>query len=81
MELDEIVRTMQSIITRSNPLALYHGCSEGERSELNNPVLFRDYIEKSLTCAKSGAYRLPLGVRVDNQKWVTCVSRLSEWRR
>lgn len=77
IELDEAAQTIQNMITRNRLLPVHLGYSEVEWSELNDSLLFRHHIERCLAYVEAGAFRLPLGVQADNQKWVTCNDRLS----
>lgn len=53
MELAKTARTVRNMTVRNSPP---QGCSEGKRSELNDPVLFRGHIKTYFAYADSGAY-------------------------
>lgn len=57
MELAKIDRTIRERVIRDCSLPLDQVCSEGERSELNDPVLFHEHIQQCSVFADSGACR------------------------
>lgn len=55
------------MLVNNRPLYFCQGCSQGKLSELNDPVLFHNHIEK-YTYADAGAYRLPSDVPTESGK-------------
>lgn len=81
MELAQAARTMRNMVTRGRPRPLHHGCSKGEGSELNDPVLFRDHVEICFAHVEVEAYCLLRDVRAENKKWMICTDRFSRRSR
>lgn len=59
MELDEVTRTIRNVIIRNRLLSLLQGCPQAERSELNDPVLFRNYTARCFPYVDTGTCFLP----------------------
>lgn len=58
LELAKIGRAKRDRVVHSPPLPLHQGCSEGERSEVNDRVLFHNHIERLFAYAHIGTYSL-----------------------
>lgn len=65
----------------NGPRPLYQGCEEGERSELNDPVLFFDCIERCYAFSDTGVYRLPVDQLVEREGWAIIPKQYSGRRR
>lgn len=72
---------MRNMIACGRPLPPYHGCSEGDQSELKDPVLLRDHFDICPSYVLAGAYRLPRDVRGDKSKCITRTDRSQGRRR
>lgn len=77
MELAKTTRVIRDRVSRNRPLPLYGGYTEGERSELNDPVLSQDHIERFFAYADAGVCVLPPDVPTDSRNRVTRTDRLS----
>lgn len=76
VELDGVTRTLRNMTIGGHPLTIFHGGSEGKRSERNDPLLFRDHAGRCLAYVEAGGYCLPLVVRAKDRKWVTTTDRV-----
>lgn len=80
MELSIIATIIWDRIICHHPPPFHQDSSEGERSELNDPEFYDNYIERCFKYTYAEAHHLPPDEPTHGGKWVTHTARFSDRR-